>query len=358
MNTSFFYKYRQTESVLLYENNRNADRTDLSIVIPTYKRINLLKETILSVLEQKRPKHLNYEVVVVSNDVDFQICDLGIDFGELNIVVYGNKENIGMCGNMNKCASLATGKYVAYLQDDDLLLNNYICTVEELIDSGVMDDVGCLIPNRFIYLDENNTTSVFGKKAKIKEELKEFINKFVKIRCKQRMLQQVYPEDCYKLFYNCFAGGPTCGMVFDKTNLMNSDGFDPSYPYVFDLIFFLKFAENNKVLLYNKFLSVYRMSESASNKPEVQYDFFRGEMFLIDSMKALSSKKVDENILVKFAFNTKGKEAQELIKKDFEINRCSKLRYIYFKVTRYLKLMRSGLYRKRIINNLSVEGKC
>ena len=143
-------------------------------------------------------------------------------------------------------------------------------------------------------------------------------------------------------------------MLFDKKLLMSSEGFNPDYPYSFDFVFFLKYSVNNKVVLYNKYLAIYRMSESASNKPQVQYDFFRGEMFLIDNMKKLRVKHVNEDILVKFAFETKSNEAQKLIQKDYKIKCCSQLLYLYFKIVRYVKLMRSGLYRKEIINDFLI----
>lgn len=350
-STNYIYEYSKEESIVLFENNRTDEKIDLSIVIPTYKRLSLLKETILSIINQKRPKHLKYEVVVVSNDINFQVKDLGLFFGNIKLIVYANKNNIGMCGNMNRCVSLSSGKYIAYLQDDDILLNNYLCSIEKLIDNGTMNDIGCLIPNRYFYFDENDKVSAFGEKTKKKEVLKYYLNKIVRIGCRDCLLQQVSAIDCYRLSYNCFAGGPTCGMLFDKELLMSSDGFNPDYPYSFDYIFLLNYSENNKVLLYNKYLAVYRMSESASNKPQVQYDFFRGEIFLINKMKKLSVKHIDENILIKFAFNTKSKEARKLIAKDYEIKSCSQFKYCLFKIIRYVKLMRSGFYRKKIMPN-------
>lgn len=354
-DTNYFNEYSKYESVVLYENNRIDDTYDLSIVIPTYKRIDLLRETLLSIIKQKSPKHLKYEVIVVSNDIDFQVTDLKLCFGNLQLTIYGNKNNIGMCGNMNKCASLATGKYIAYLQDDDLLLDDYLCTVEQLIDNGIMSGVGCLIPNRYFYFDENDKVSVFGMKTKRKEKVKSYINKIIRLGCKEHMLQQVLPEDCYRLFYNCFTGGPTCGMLFNKEKLLESEGFNPDYPYSFDYVFFIKYSASNKVILYNNFLAVYRMSDSASNRPQVQYDFFRSEMFLIETMKNFGSNRFNNDILVRFAHDTKSKEAQNLIQKDYNIKSCSQLVYWGFRICRYVKLMRSGLYRKDVINDLPIN---
>lgn len=354
-STNYFYEYSKYESIVLFENNKIDEKCDLSIVVPTYKRIDLLRETILSIIKQKSPKHLKYEVIIVSNDIDFRVTDLKLDYGKLHLAIYANKNNIGMCGNMNKCASLAKGKYIAYLQDDDLLLDDYLCTIEQLIDNGIMSDVSCLIPNRYFYLDENDKVSIFGTKTKRKEKAKHYINKILRLGCKEYMLQQVLPEDCYRLFYNCFTGGPTCGILFDKKKLLKSEGFNPDYPYSFDYVFFLKYSASNKVVLYNKYLAIYRMTESASNKPQVQYDFFRSEIFLINTMKNSRWNCLNNDILIKFAYDTKSKEAQNLIQKDYKIKSCSHLTYWCFRIYRYVKLMRSGLYRKDIINNLPIN---
>jgi hypothetical protein len=46
---------------------------------------------------------------------------------------YKNEFNIGLYGNWNKCLTLAKGKWITILNDDDLLENNFLTEVSCLI---------------------------------------------------------------------------------------------------------------------------------------------------------------------------------------------------------------------------------
>ena len=63
--------YRNVNSRCL-KASKNTGEVFLSIVIPTYKRAEFLKEAIDSALNQKDVS-INYEVIVVNNDLDL-VC--------------------------------------------------------------------------------------------------------------------------------------------------------------------------------------------------------------------------------------------------------------------------------------------
>lgn len=73
--------YRDVKSRCLKEYSGN-DEIFLSIVIPTYKRAKHLAQAIDSALNQ-RDVDVNYEVVVVSNDPEFNLRDLPTGGGVL-----------------------------------------------------------------------------------------------------------------------------------------------------------------------------------------------------------------------------------------------------------------------------------
>ena len=87
----------------------------ISIVIPTHDRDNLLKKAIQSVLNQT---YKNIEIIVID---DASECDNKsvVENFDMSIIYYKFKTNQG--GNIcrNKGAKLATGGYIAYLDDDD-----------------------------------------------------------------------------------------------------------------------------------------------------------------------------------------------------------------------------------------------
>lgn len=106
----------------------------ISIVIPTYKRENLLKETIESVLKQEELNEC--EIIICDNDSDKNNTTLEKLLREYNcekIYYYKNLENLGMTGNWNRCIELARGTWVTMIHDDDYFLDGAIKKIKNYI---------------------------------------------------------------------------------------------------------------------------------------------------------------------------------------------------------------------------------
>ena len=316
---------------------------DISFVVPTYKREKLLKSTLLSIINQTKPKELMYQIIVISNDPNFDLSRLDIELPN-NIVIYVNDENLGMVGNMNRAILLSRGKYVVFLQDDDILLNDYLVTIEQVLKEKKINGFGCIIPNSYVYYSESN--SVFGKKAMYKNKIKTCLVDIFNIFNHKEYLQQVNTDDCIKSWFNGFGGGPTCGMLFDREMLLDTVGFNPEYPYVFDMVFMYEYAKLNKVFLLDKFLSVYRMSDSASNKPEVQEDFYRGDCYLLECEKSNPFVIKYSNEIKRFAAESKCKEVIDKHCNDYKKHN---IKYYWFRFVRLINLLTSGLYREKVM---------
>lgn len=106
-----------------------------SIIIPTYKRLTLLKDAIFSALNQNNFN--NYEVLIVDNDDTdtyfVEIKNLVISFSSDKLIYYKNANNIGMFGNWNRGIELAKGQWIIILCDDDVLLPDYLSTYFEFL---------------------------------------------------------------------------------------------------------------------------------------------------------------------------------------------------------------------------------
>lgn len=127
-----FHKYDNVKSELVY--GKHPSNPLFSIIIPTYKRPELLKFSIESAINQK--KFTNYEIIVVDNDdenKDNDILCVIQSFVSEKIVCYKNEKNIGIYGNTLRAAQLAHGKYVSLLNDDDLLHPRFLEVVNEFI---------------------------------------------------------------------------------------------------------------------------------------------------------------------------------------------------------------------------------
>jgi glycosyltransferase involved in cell wall biosynthesis len=98
----------------------------ISILIPTYNRLNYLKEAVNSCLGQS---YKNIEIVIVQDPmpdgINKEIFQWGMKVSSLNPIVkfYINEVNLGLAGNWNACISKASGDFVLIIGDDDRLLS-------------------------------------------------------------------------------------------------------------------------------------------------------------------------------------------------------------------------------------------
>jgi GT2 family glycosyltransferase len=90
----------------------------VSVIIPTYNRANLIGETLDSVLAQT---YHNFEIIVV-DDGSTDNTPAVISTGYKNLVRYIRQENAGQAAARNAGIRAANGIYVAFLDDDDLWL--------------------------------------------------------------------------------------------------------------------------------------------------------------------------------------------------------------------------------------------
>ena len=90
----------------------------VSICIPAYKNEKTIVDSMNSALNQT---YRNIEIVIVDDKSPDKTFEILQSFNDPRIKLYRNEQNLGMCGNWNKCLDYATGKYVHYLHGDDLL---------------------------------------------------------------------------------------------------------------------------------------------------------------------------------------------------------------------------------------------
>lgn len=103
----------------------------ISLVIPTYNRANLLRETIESALRQKKP----FSEIIVVNDgsTDNTLEILAVYSEHITII---NSPNCGVQAARNKGVMSANSEYVAFCDSDDLLESNFVEKMSEWINSN------------------------------------------------------------------------------------------------------------------------------------------------------------------------------------------------------------------------------
>lgn len=111
----------------------------VSVLTTTYNREDLVGEAIESVLASS---YADFEYILVddcSRDNTFEILKR-YEKLDSRIKVYQNEKNLGDYKNRNKAASYATGKYIKYLDSDDLMYNHclqaMVYSMERFPDAG------------------------------------------------------------------------------------------------------------------------------------------------------------------------------------------------------------------------------
>ncbi len=105
-----------------------------SIIIPSYNRPDLLKEALLSVINQSFE---DWEVIIIDDGSEIDVQEVVSQVQDIRIRYY-YQEHQGRSVARNNGISLALGKYVCFLDDDDLLLDNHLHSFyDEIIKSEI-----------------------------------------------------------------------------------------------------------------------------------------------------------------------------------------------------------------------------
>ena len=110
-----------------------ADPPLVSVIVPTYNRPDQLEETIKSIRAQTYP---NVEIIVVNDcgaDVEERITTLNRD-RTITYVKHGT--NRGLAAARNTGIKVARGKYIAYLDDDDLFYPRHVETLVRALEGS------------------------------------------------------------------------------------------------------------------------------------------------------------------------------------------------------------------------------
>ena len=146
------YKYHH------YKNKENNLKIDLSIIIPVYNREDFLPYCLDSIEENKT--QYCYEIIAIddgSTDNSIKILeDYSKKYKNIKVI---KEPNQGAASARNNGLNHATGKYVAFIDSDDYISNDFI---EKLLTIAMNND--CDIVNCGYYIKDNDKLiSKYGK---------------------------------------------------------------------------------------------------------------------------------------------------------------------------------------------------
>lgn len=127
-------RYRYRRRLPAVDPLAGDSRPEISIVLATYNRSNVLKLAIESVLAQSFE---DWELIVVGDACEDDTVEVVAAFGDPRIHYVDLTENAGDQSVPNSVgARLARGRYVAWLSHDDLWFPDHLATLRDLLIAG------------------------------------------------------------------------------------------------------------------------------------------------------------------------------------------------------------------------------
>lgn len=126
------------------------DMVDLSIIIPAYNVEKYIRNCLQSVLKQKTKYH--YEVIVV-NDGATDNTDALINEIKNEKVNYIIQKNQGLSGARNTGLNVAKGKYVTFVDSDDVLEED---SIESMMDAITEKDADVVVGSHYTFCEDSN----------------------------------------------------------------------------------------------------------------------------------------------------------------------------------------------------------
>ena len=192
----------------------NSIRPLVSICIPTYNRKDYLRETIQSILDQT---YKDYEIVIVddgsTDGTEQMVRALGIP------VTYYWQPNGGDAAARNKLIELAKGKYISFIDSDDLLLPD---AIERMVRIAEAENGKVIVYGSYYRIDKNGR--IYG-------------------RCKRRLFSGTITKHLFKTILV-----HACGSLFPAKILRESPAFDTSLHICSDYDLWLRLSTKYKFI--------------------------------------------------------------------------------------------------------------
>jgi len=137
--------------------------TSVSVIIPYYKKINYIKKTLQSVLDQT---FKDFEIILIYDDTNLD--DLTIIKKEFEdnpkIKIFNNSENLGAGASRNIGISKSSGNIIAFLDSDDFWFPEKL---EKQVNFMIKNKYNFIFSDYEKKISENKTIKVINEKKKI-----------------------------------------------------------------------------------------------------------------------------------------------------------------------------------------------
>lgn len=115
--------YSENRDGAFYKNYLPASNPLVSVIVRTCGRPDVLRETLMSL---RRQTYKNIEIVVLEDGPEISKKMINDEFSDLNILYQATGENVGRSRAGNMAMEMAHGKYLNFLDDDDLFFSDHV----------------------------------------------------------------------------------------------------------------------------------------------------------------------------------------------------------------------------------------
>lgn len=253
----------------------------VSVLMTAYNREKYIAEAIESVIAST---YENWELIIVDDQSKDRTIEIAKSYEvkDNRIKVYLNEKNLGDYPNRNKAAELAKGKYIKYLDSDDLIYPHGLQVMLEAMEKFPEAEIGMSFNN---YEEKMPLPIIFSSEQSFR----------------------------YHFFYKGLLYIGPSGCIYRKDYFDNIGGFDPQFKVAADYHFNLRAASQNKIVLFNRDLIWWRQHEGQeiiNSSRNNEYIVFNYQIH----QKTLSNSKIDEHLKQIILYNDHKLMARRLIK--------------------------------------------
>lgn len=135
----------------------------ISVIIPSYNRANLLKDAILSVLNQT---YQNFELIIVNDCSKDNTKNIVKTFRDQRVIYLENEKNKGVSASSNIGIKKARGEYIFILNDDDLIVPWGLEELIKKIKQSDLENLGGIYGWSWWVYNEGKTLKVLDSQEK------------------------------------------------------------------------------------------------------------------------------------------------------------------------------------------------
>lgn len=209
----YFADLAKTEAVV-----RSNNKPTVSVIVPTYNRPDTLAKALSSIINQT---FQDFEIIVV-NDAGEDVHAIVEEYNSKNNIIYiSHEDNKGLAATRNTGILSARGKYIAYLDDDDIFYTDHLETL-------------------FNFLESNNDFQVAYTDANYSHQV-EVGKQYIEIN---REVKYSFDFDYERILYENFV--PIICIMHRKSCLNNSGNFDSSLRRLEDWDLLIRLSRKSK----------------------------------------------------------------------------------------------------------------